>query len=92
MIFWPHDDDISQPPTLGALRYRRPDGKYWESAAGGKAEALIGFRMRWQRETGNKLTKGTKGFTPCKAEGFSGSRVQGTRRPDHYAEHAGQED
>ncbi len=46
-----HNNDFTQPPELTDLRYRRPDGNYWESKASNKETALPNFWERWHRET-----------------------------------------
>lgn len=84
MIFWPHDGDLSQPPEISELRYRRPSVDYWESPAGDKATAQEGMWKRWQRVTGNPQPR--KLPTPPNQSRSVVPRTQGSRRPSHFGE------
>ena len=57
MIYWPHNGDISKPPEIEDLRYRKPDKDYWESKAGDRRSALPNLWNRWKRETGKKFPR-----------------------------------
>lgn len=85
MIFWKHENDLSKPPELEDLRYRRPDSDYWESPASNKEMALAGFWVKWQRVTGEDYPRKPP-HAPSRPLGFAGSTVQKSRRPDHQAE------
>ena len=81
MIFWQHNDDFSKPPELEDLRYRRPDGKYWESRASEKHEALHNLWGRWKRETGKEFPRQIPSVPEIKRHGIV-NRIQANRRPE----------
>jgi len=85
MIFWPHGGDLSAPPELKDLKYRRPARDYWESQASNKDTALPYFWVRWRRETGRPYPR-TPPVEHSKPQGFSGNKVRSSRRPDHQSE------
>jgi len=87
-VHWAHGGDLSQPPRIEDLRFRPENTPHrWDSTSGSKAEALKNFLERWERETGKKVPAGWDRHYPTKASaGFTGSRSQGSRRPDQHGE------
>jgi hypothetical protein len=85
VIFWPHGNDLEAPPEISDLRYRRPQSDYWESPAGDKETALVGFWKRWTRETGKPLPRKLP-TVASQARTSMINRTTGSRRPSHYAE------
>lgn len=85
MIFWPHEGDLSKPPELEDLRWRRPSVDYWESPASNKETALASFWIKWKRETGKEYPRKPP-HAPARPPGFAGNSVSGSRRPDHQSE------
>lgn len=85
MIFWPHNDDLSKPPEVEDLRYRRPVGEpYWESPASNKETALSGFWERWKSETGREFPRPKPRAVRDKR--IIINRVSHSNRPAHMAE------
>ena len=57
MIFWPHNGDMTNPPSDANVKRRRPVGvDYWESTSSSRSEAIFRLRIRWMRETGEKCS------------------------------------
>lgn len=87
MFFWKHNNDLSAPPELEDLVRRRPDGRYWESNASTRREALETFWVKWKRKTGKEYPHAMPQVQKRSDKiGFAGSRSPATRRPAHYDE------
>lgn len=92
MIFWPHNDDLSKPPELSDLRYRRPtNGKYWESRCANKPDALHNLWVIWKRETGLPYPRALP-RQPRYDQSFGiVNRISGNNRPKHQNEKGAQD-
>ena len=81
MIYWPHNDDLTKPPELTDLKYRKPEPPYWFSNAASKEVAISTFWIRWHRETGLIYPR-DRPIAPCRMDKGPINRVQGARRID----------
>lgn len=85
MIFWPHNNDLSKPPELEDLRYRKPDKDYWESHASDKKTARHNFWVIWKRKTGKEYPSKLPSLPEAKRHGII-NRTTSSHRPKHQIE------